>query len=59
MALDEHVCIQWDVEAFADVVHALGFGFAAAVCEEDERDALGLEVGEGTAGVGKGGGRAE
>lgn len=43
----------------AEFLDACGFAFPAAVGEEDEGDAVGLEVGEGAGGSGEGGRAAE
>lgn len=59
MALHKHFCVQGDLEAAAEFFDARGFGFSAAVGEEDEGDAVGAEVGEGVVGAGEGGAAAE
>ena len=59
MALDEHARIEGDLEDTAEIAHAFGFMFAAAIGEEDKRDMVALEMGEGFGGVGKGGRGAE
>ena len=59
VALHEHACVERHVEEAAELVHALGFVFAAAIGEEDEGDVVGLEVGEGGVGAREGGGGAE
>jgi len=57
--LDELGSGEGDIESILQVGDAFGFGFAAAVGEEDEGDSLGLEVAEGFCGAGEGGGGAE
>lgn len=59
MALHKHACIEGDGEEVAEIADALGLVLAAAIGEEDEGDAVSLEVGEGFGGVGKGSGGAE
>lgn len=44
MALDEHGRVERDVELAAQVGDALGFMLAAAIGEQDKRDALRLEI---------------
>ena len=46
MALHKHTSIQRDLELLAQIIDALLFMLAAAVCKQDEGDALGLEVGK-------------
>ena len=57
--MHEHVDVERDVEMSAEIGYALGFRLAAAVGEEDERDAVSLEVAEGGGSSGKRGGAAE
>ena len=49
VALDEEACVEGDAETITQLGDAGFFVFAATVGEEDERDLVGLEVGEGFA----------
>ena len=53
VALHEEAGVQRDAEAVRELGDAVGFGFAAAVGEQEEGDAVGLEVLEGALGAGK------
>ena len=59
MALYEHADVKGHFEAIADFLDSLRFGFTAAIREEDEGNAMLLEIAEGFAGAGKGTGAAE
>ena len=59
MALYEHADVEGHLEIVADFLDSLRFAFTAAICEEDERNALFLEIAEGFAGAGKGIGAAK
>ena len=59
MALHEHVHVEGHVEVPAEIGYALRFALAPAVGEEDEGDAVGLEVAEGGCGAGERRGAAE
>ena len=59
VGLDEGRGGEGDVEAGGEVAHALGFGFAAAVGEEDEGDVGGLEEAEGGGRAGDGVGHVQ
>ena len=54
MALYEHAHVEGHFETIADFLDSLRFGFTAAIREEDEGNALFLEIAEGFAGAGKG-----
>lgn len=53
MRLYEHRCIQRYFKELAKLLYALLFRFAAAIGEEDEGDAVGLEIREGAVSAGK------
>lgn len=57
--MDELACGEWDIEFVFEVGNPFCFGFAAAIGEEDEGDAFGLEVAESFGGAGECGGGAE
>lgn len=59
MALHEHARVERDAEELAEITDALGLVLAAAIGEEDEGDAVGLEVGQSFGGVRQGSGGAE
>lgn len=50
MALNKHGSIQRDIEPAAQVGDAVRLVFPAAICEQDEWDALRLEIGKGLVG---------
>lgn len=57
--MHEHADVEGDFETIADFLDSLRFGFTAAIREEDEGNAMLLEIGEGFAGARKGIGAAE
>ena len=59
MALYEHADVEGYFEMVAEFLDSLRLAFTAAIGEEDERNALFLEIAEGLAGAGKGVGAAE
>ena len=59
MALYEHAYVEGHFEAIADFLNSLRFGFTTAIREEDEGNAMLLEIAKGFAGAGKGIGAAE
>lgn len=59
VALDEHACGEGDVELGAQVGDALVLVLAAAIGEQDEGDAVLLEVGERLVGAREGVGAAD
>ena len=59
MALDEHAHIEGHFEVIANFLDSLRFGFTTAIGEEDEGNAMLLEIAKGFAGAGKGIGAAE
>ena len=45
--LHEHGCVEGHIEELAKLLHSFLFRLAAAIGEENEGDAMGLEIGEG------------
>ncbi len=59
MALHKHARVERDAKEAAEIADALRLVLAAAIGEENEWDAVGLEVGQCFGGVGQWSGRAE
>ena len=59
MGLYEHGGIEGHFEELAELLYAFLFRLASAIGEEDEGNAVGLEIGEGAVGTGKWFGGAE
>ena len=59
MALYEHADVQGHFEMVGDFLDSLSLALPAAIGEEDEGNALFLEIAEGFASTGKGIGAAE
>jgi hypothetical protein len=51
VALYEHTGVERYTQLLAEVRHPLRLVFTAAICEEDERYALRLEIGQGIVGA--------
>lgn len=51
VALNEHGRVERDLQLLAQLGHSFRFVFAAAIGEQDEGDALALEVREGLVGA--------